>query len=180
MNIGLVSYSLGIVSIAVVVTLVVVLLMMILSQMWKKEKSFSSMSYFVIILFATLLLCTNVVFCGLLKTKAELAEVEYSLEYRGVKYVDELLSIYASNTHSILVNILGSDNIVSQVQQKKADVKKYLWIDVVVEFVLFFLGFLLISETMQNVSSRRPYTSQRNTEGRRRRDHERSYRNRHR
>lgn len=178
--VNLVSFSFGIVVIAFVVTCVMILFLVILPQMRKTGRSFSSMSYFIIALFGGLLLLCNIIFGGLLKTKSELDEIEHSLEFRGIQYVDELLSVYAPDAHSILANVLYSDNIVEQIEQKKIAIKKYLWIDGVFELVLFLLGLLLISESMQNVLARRSYTSQRNSDGRQRRERERSYRNRHR
>lgn len=179
----LASFSFGCVAAALLVTIVLLLLLVILPQAIKSNKRLSAMSYLLVALFAVLLLISNVIFAGLVKTKNVLEDFEQTAEYRTMQYASEALSTYLPELHNVLDQVLGADYTAVQLQREKDAIKKYLWIDGVVAGILWLLGIALVTVSMEGASMRgstRRATSVRREESYSRREHTRTSRGGHR
>lgn len=177
----LASFSFGCIAIAVLITVVMALLLIIVPQAIKSNSRLSTMSYLIVALFAALLLISNIVFAGLVKTKNLLDNFEQTAEYRTMQYASDAMSTYLPELHSLLDEVLGSDYTVLQLQREKEAVKQFLWIDGTIAFVLLLLGIALTTVTMEGAYARGAVRrSARGGEAYVRREHTRTSRGSHR
>lgn len=139
----LISFSIGVVLLAIVVALVAFAVMIFaVPLIWKRP--LSPFSYFAALVFAIILAVSNSFFIGLMETKSQLECFEHSPEFRLVQRGQELLGEYSGDLVDVIELFIGEDVSAETISYKKSQINKYLWINGILCIVVFVIGMIVV------------------------------------
>jgi len=134
------SFTFGSFFIGLIVSLIALIVLIASINLWNSKRKHTPISYCVAALFAVILLVLNVTFCGLVKAKNQLDELQQSTEYRILNNGVDLINSYNTEWGAIASALIGGETSKEVIEQKKIEISKYLWIDGALCVVLFIMG----------------------------------------
>lgn len=149
----LATFAAGSVFIGLLITIISTLVLFVIVQMIKGNGKHSPISYMVGAIVASLLLITNVTFCGLVSSKNALTDMEMSPEYRMAQHGSEMLS-NISPVLSEIASFVMEDSIMSpeMLEYQRQKINGYLWLLAIISIVIFCVGGGVMVATMGNAA----------------------------
>lgn len=153
--IDLISFSVGVILLAIVIALVA-FAVMVFAVPLVGNRSLAPLSYLAALIFTIILAVFNSFFIGLIETKNQLERFEHSPEYRLMQRGQDLLGEYSEDLADIVGLFIGEDVSVETIAYQKSQINKYLWINGLLCVVVFVIGVFAVKSTAQR---KRKYSS---------------------
>lgn len=121
------SYTSSGVFVGILVAILIIVLILLNNTFVFKRKH-TSLSYAVAVAFTIILVVFIVLFGGLINTKSDIDNCQYSYEYQLIQRGNDLLSQESDEMANIL-SFVGLDQIDNSMRYQREKVIKYLWFD---------------------------------------------------
>lgn len=145
----LATCTFGIIAIAFVISIVACVMLLLSVNLFKTNASHTPLSICVAVCVALVLWLFNSAFVGLIKSKNLLEDYQHSSECKLIQKGESLLSSVSPELFELVDSIYGEECSTQQIEYKKQQINKYLWIDGCLCVIVFLIGVWATCATTQ-------------------------------